>query len=133
MFYIKIRTANGTVIKTDITDKNVFTCCPKCGKELPVDLAEFFSDGEGDLFSSGIICSACAKEHKKRRFLDDCNITIDGLALLSDVLCQTGYGEQVQQVLYDHFMVESVGDLKPDQYRSYANALIDLAKDGGDL
>ena len=126
MFYIKTRTASGNVIKTDITDENVFTRCMKCGKELPVDLAEFFSDGEGDLFSSGILCSACTKEHKKRRFIDDFNITVDGLALLTDFLCQAGYGELVQEVLYDQFKVETVGDLTPDQYRPYANALIDL-------
>ncbi|HBQ63728.1 MAG TPA: hypothetical protein DD727_02130 [Clostridiales bacterium] len=128
MFYIKTRTASGKVIETDITDVIIFTRCSECGKEQSVDLTEFFSDGEGDLFTSGILCSECTMSRNKarRRFIDDFNITVDGLALLTDFLCQAGYGELVQEVLYDQFKVETVGDLTPDQYRPYANALIDL-------
>ena len=134
MFYIKTRTADGKATRTAVTDENVFTCCPECGLEQKVDLAEFFSDGfGGDLLTSSITCPDCTvkRRNMRRRFIDGLNITADGLALLNEVLCQAGYGEQMQQVLLDCFEVETVGDLTPDQYRPYANALIDLAKDGG--
>ena len=47
MFYLKTQMPNGGVAKTEITDENVYTRCPDCGRELPVDLVEVFSDGKG--------------------------------------------------------------------------------------
>ena len=32
MFYIKTRKPNGKTIRTEITDENVFTRCPDCGR-----------------------------------------------------------------------------------------------------
>ena len=83
MFYLKTQMPNGGVVKTEITDENVYTRCPDCGRELPVDLVEVFSDGKGDLYSTSIICSACTKQRgAKRTHLDGIKITVDGLALL---------------------------------------------------
>lgn len=134
MFYIKTKLPSGKVVRTDITDENVFTSCPGCGRELPVDLAELFSDGEGDLFSTNIFCAACTtkKRNEKSRHIDGLTITADGLALLSDVLCQSGYVEQVYD-LFDRFEIEAVQKLTPEQYRPFANALSDLATKGGCL
>ena len=133
MFYLKTKLANGKVVKTDITDENVFTCCPECGRELPIDLVEVFADGEGDLFTTSIICSACTKKRTgKRRHTDGITITVDGLALLSEVLCQAGYGEQVYN-LFDVYEIEAVQALVPEQYEEFADALMALATEGGGL
>ena len=133
MFYLKTKMPNGEVVKTEITDENVYTRCPDCGRELPVDLVEIFSDGEGDLYSTNIICSACTKKHgAKRTHLDGIKITADGLALLSDTLCRAGYGEEVRDV-FDKFDINAVSDLAPGQYESFAEALTNLAAEGGGI
>ena len=133
MFYLKTKLANGKVIKTDITDENVFTRCPDCGRELPIDLVEVFSDGEGDLFSTNIVCSTCTRKRiEQSGHTDGIKITIDGIALLSDTLCQAGYGEQVYD-LFDEYEIEAIGELVPEQYVSFANSLKELAMEGGSL
>ena len=133
MFYLKTKLANGKVVKTDITDENVFTCCPECGRELPIDLVEVFADGEGDLFTTSIICSACTKNRsKKRTHLDGIKITVDGLALLSDTLCRSGYGEEVRSI-FDEFEIDSVSNLELGEYEPFAEALKNLAADGGSV
>lgn len=133
MFYLKAKLANGKVVRTDITDENVFTRCPDCGRELSIDLVEVFSDGEGDLFSTSIICSTCTKKRaEKRRHIDGVKITVDGLALLSDTLCQAGYGEQVYG-LFKEYEIEAVQELAPEQYEPFADALKALATEGGGL
>ena len=45
-----------TTITTELTDENVFTHCPECGKEIAIDLYEIFFDG-GDLFGTSVYCS----------------------------------------------------------------------------
>ena len=62
MFYVKMQDGE-KVIKEELTDENVFTVCPKCGKELQIDLAEVFPDGV-DLFTTSIICRECSKMMK---------------------------------------------------------------------
>ena len=126
MFYVKASQPSGKMVKTDISDENVFTRCPECGKELPVDLAELFSDGEGDMQSTSVLCSACvSKRTVKRSLTDGMQITTDGLALLSNTLCKVGYGEQVYD-LFDQFGIDEVQKLKPGQYRPFAEALSGL-------
>ena len=133
MFYLKTKLANGKVVKTDITDENVFTRCPNCGRELPVDLVEVFSDGEGDLFSTSIICSACTKKRaEKLRHNDSIKITVDGITLLSDLLCQVGYSAQVYD-LFDEYEIDAAQELVPEQYEPFADALKALATEGGGL
>lgn len=133
MFYLKTKLANSKVVKTDITDENVFTRCPDCGRELPVDLAEVFSNGEGNLFSTSIICSACTKKSaEKCSHNDRIKITVDGIALLSAMLCQAGYSAQVQD-LFGEYKIAAVQELVPKQYESFADALKALAAEGGGL
>ena len=133
MFYLKTELANSKVVKIDITDENVFTRCPDCGRELPVDLVEILSDGEGDLFSTSITCSACTqKRAEKCRHNDRIKITVDGIALLSDMLCQAGYSAQVQD-LFDEYEIETVQELAPEQYDPFADALKALVTEGGGL
>jgi hypothetical protein len=129
MFYIKSKQQSGKTVKTEITDENVFTRCPECGRELPVDLAEVFADGEGDLFSTSIVCSACVKKRKKT-LSTDMDVTLDGLILLVSVMNKAGYGEQICN-LYTLFEVDDPTELTPSQYKPFADALCDLAT--GDL
>lgn len=44
MFYVKTKINDETTITTELTDENVFTHCPKCGTEFPVDLVEILGD-----------------------------------------------------------------------------------------
>lgn len=60
MFYLKVPLADGVSIRAEIRGDNVFTQCHCCGNEIPVDLADVFADGEGDLESTGLLCPECA-------------------------------------------------------------------------
>ena len=50
MFYVKEQLGDTVEVSIEINDENVFCRCPSCGSEVQVDLAEVFSDGDGDLF-----------------------------------------------------------------------------------
>ena len=60
MFYLKVPLANGVQIQAEVRGDNVFTHCSCCGNEMPVDLADVFADGEGDLESTELLCPECA-------------------------------------------------------------------------
>ena len=60
MFYLKVPLANGIQIQAEVRGDNVFTHCNCCGNEMPVDLADVFADGEGDLESTELLCPECA-------------------------------------------------------------------------
>ena len=60
MFYIKIPLASGISIQAEIRSDNVVTRCHCCGEEMPVDLADVFLDGEGNLENTELLCPACA-------------------------------------------------------------------------
>jgi len=60
MFYVKQNFGYAEVI-TEITDENVYCRCPDCGKEVQVDLAEAFADGEIDLLGTAVLCCECTK------------------------------------------------------------------------
>ena len=127
MFYIKTKLPDGKTVKTEVTDENVFTRCSECGKEISIDLAELFSDGNGDLYSSAVICEGCmAKRIKKYKHLKDINITADALALLSEVLIEAGYGEEIHVILAG-FELDDLKYLPEEQYFEFATALSDLA------
>jgi len=62
MFYVKTKINDETTIRTELTDENVFTICPGCGKEQLIDnLAKVFEDG-GDLFCTAVYCTECSAE-----------------------------------------------------------------------
>lgn len=126
MFYIKSKQQSGKTVTIEITDENVFTRCPECGRELPVDLAEVFGDGEGDLFSTSIICSACTKKRQQKvGFSDGVVVTLDGISLLVDAMNKAGYGEPLYN-LFIRFEVNDLKDLTREQYEPFAEALLDL-------
>lgn len=58
MFYTKTAIGN-TTIETEINDETVFTRCPHCGKEIPVDLQELFEQGF-DLGGTAVFCTDCS-------------------------------------------------------------------------
>ena len=131
MFYIKTKQHSGKMVSTEITDENVFTRCPECGREMPVDLAEIFADGEGDLFSTQVLCAACAKRcAENRRSSKDPKLATDGITVLANVLRKAGYYRELLE-LFDQFEIEDMSDLKPHQLRPFSDALTSLAVVGG--
>ena len=131
MFYIKTKQYCGKTITTEITDENVFTRCPGCGSEMPVDLAEIFADGDGDLFSTRIFCAACTKASEESRLTSkDSKIATDGITVLANVLRKAGFYRELL-ALFDQFEIEDMQDLKPNQLRPFSDALTSLAVMGG--
>ena len=63
MFYTKT-TINDTTIKTEITDENVFTICPECGREHAVDLQAILCGGDADLLSTSVYCAECTEKRR---------------------------------------------------------------------
>lgn len=64
MYYVKLEIADGITIRAKITDENVFTVCPNCGTEHPVDLADIVDeDGNLDLLGTRTLCLACSVAH----------------------------------------------------------------------
>lgn len=61
MFYVKEELNDAMDITIEITDENVYGTCPVCGKEVPIDLTEVFSDSATDLFATSVLCDSCAK------------------------------------------------------------------------
>lgn len=66
MFYVKTKINDETTITTELTDENVFTHCPKCGTEFPVDLVEILGDGNSDLFGTAVYCAECSTKIIKK-------------------------------------------------------------------
>lgn len=59
MFYIKLNNCT----RIEITDKNVFTTCPECGKEFHVDLMELLHDStDFDLYGTLVYCDECSRK-----------------------------------------------------------------------
>lgn len=65
MFYIKENLNESMNIAIEISDKNVYCRCPKCGVEVPVDLSIFQENENFNIFSSAVYCDACTKTHLK--------------------------------------------------------------------
>jgi hypothetical protein len=66
MFYVKEKLSDAVEVTVEITDENVFCTCPGCGCEVGVDLAELFSDGEGDLYGTAVYCDKCSKKIRSK-------------------------------------------------------------------
>lgn len=60
MFYVKVPLASGISLQAEIRSDNVTARCRCCGDEMTVDLAGVFSDGEGSLETTELLCPACA-------------------------------------------------------------------------
>lgn len=62
MFYVKTQLSAETTLTTEITKKNVFTRCPRCGSEIAVDIIEIFSNCGGDLVDMPLLCVDCSRK-----------------------------------------------------------------------
>lgn len=67
MFYVKEKLSDAADVIVEITDENVFTRCPGCGKEVNIDISELFSDGESDLYGTAVYCEECSQKIRKER------------------------------------------------------------------
>lgn len=65
MFYTKTTIGN-TTIKTEINDETVFTRCPRCGKEIPIDLQEHFATGDFSLCGTAVFCTDCSAHREDK-------------------------------------------------------------------
>ena len=66
MFYVKTQLNEETILTLGIHEDNVYTRCPRCNREITVDLAEVFSDFPGDLHDTTILCVECSRRvHKE--------------------------------------------------------------------
>lgn len=66
MFYVKVERGIGA-IPIQLTNKNVYTKCPECGKDHVVDLEEIIKD-KGEAFSlrgTRVLCPKCSKDSKE--------------------------------------------------------------------
>ncbi|RIJ64129.1 hypothetical protein [Rummeliibacillus sp. POC4] len=63
MFYVKTKLNDSIEIKVDLYEGEIFTACPKCGKEIQLestDIIQIFQDG-GDFASTSFYCHECSK------------------------------------------------------------------------
>ena len=130
MFYIKSKAPDGRAVKSEITDENVFTKCPECGRELAVDLGEVFSEGEGDLFSTNIICSRCTVRELADRAKAMGPITVpatyEAIVMLGHVLISAGNYAEVSNLL-GLFDIDDFEELETSEYTAFGKALEELA------
>lgn len=61
MFFVKHET-EGMLVKVEINDENVFTICPKCGKEHKVNLGFVLCESEMDLCGTQVFCEKCSRQ-----------------------------------------------------------------------
>ncbi|HHX62250.1 MAG TPA: hypothetical protein GX707_16295 [Epulopiscium sp.] len=61
MFYVKEKVGVAVDVTVELHEDDVFCTCPECGCEVEIDLAELFSDGEGDLYGTSVYCARCSK------------------------------------------------------------------------
>ncbi|MBE6035338.1 MAG: hypothetical protein E7222_11680 [Clostridiales bacterium] len=58
MFYVKARMGE-VDLKVQLTGDNLFAACPKCGKEIPINLSNLLADGEVDFNNIRVYCGNC--------------------------------------------------------------------------
>lgn len=62
MYYLK----NGKK-KLYIEEDNVYTQCPRCGKERQIDLADAVIDGQLDLYGTSWYCEKCGEKVRSKQ------------------------------------------------------------------
>ena len=62
VFYTKLTLSENSKVITRLSDKNVYSNCPKCGKEVRVNLSDVLKEEDTDLHTTGIYCKSCAKK-----------------------------------------------------------------------
>lgn len=64
MLYVKAKTDEAE-IKVVITDENVYTVCPDCGKEHAVDIVDLCGSEDFDLYGTSVYCHGCGEKRRK--------------------------------------------------------------------
>lgn len=70
MFYVKTQLNNDAAIEVDIIPENVFCRCPRCNREVSVDLVELARDEEFDLEGCAVLCDDCGEELIARKLME---------------------------------------------------------------
>lgn len=65
MLYAKGKTDSDETVIVPIDVDNILNYCPRCGKEVRVDLAEFWNDDTFDFQESELLCEVCGEEYLK--------------------------------------------------------------------
>ena len=60
MFYIRVPLSDAVSLCVKIRTGCVFTRCACCGREMTVDLADVFANGEKELDNTDVLCRECA-------------------------------------------------------------------------
>lgn len=127
MLYIKTKLEDGRTVKSRIKANNTFAKCSECGKEVPVQLGELFAAENADPLYTDIVCPECTK----KRFAKQ-DITMEDMVLLATALCKIGFCKEVL-CLYTDFGIEAIQELKPEEYRDFADALLCAITEDGVL
>lgn len=61
MFFVREKISDTVEITVEIHDDNVFCTCPGCSCEVEINLAELFSNGNGDLYGTAVYCPECSR------------------------------------------------------------------------
>lgn len=69
MFYVR-KQIKGIELNIEICEDNVFTTCPKCGKEHSVNLAEIFAFGDTNLYTTKAYCPECSSKIRQKYFFE---------------------------------------------------------------
>lgn len=84
MFYVKEKISSTAETKIEINDENVFCICPKCGREVQVNLEDVMIDGKGDLCSTAVLCEECSKKMIGDRYFTERLKEVEGSAKIKD-------------------------------------------------
>lgn len=71
MFFVKTKLNDDTAFTVKLTEENLFTVCPDCGKAVPVNLSWVLDDGDTNLFATSAFCPECNR--KRAGQWDDCD------------------------------------------------------------
>ena len=75
MIYVKAPLNDHAAIEIGIRSDNTFTRCPKCGREVPVDLTEFMEDEGFSVTESEIMCEKCSLDFVRKLEAGKCGRT----------------------------------------------------------
>lgn len=62
MFYVKETINDAVEVKVEIDCDNVYCRCPRCCREVQVDLGEFFCDEDFDIYTTSLFCEDCSRK-----------------------------------------------------------------------
>lgn len=58
-FIPKLTLSENSKVITRLSDKNVYSICPKCGKEIQVNLSDVLKEEDTDLHTTCVYCKSC--------------------------------------------------------------------------